>query len=189
MGPSAVHSHQEGAGGNVFTTHVFTFSVPGAQPHWPQAWEANAGFHLFHVLRGARTSAERHHEALTQPPAAPPSPRVSRDRDSPKERMEAEMTGVGLRKACVVPTSFIECRHIVGLQQCSSNGWMGGRESERVDGWMDGWLGLNPENTDLGGKLLGHHDPDHRLIETKGNSPPSWLPQVQAPLGAPPFGD
>ena len=47
---------------------------------------------------------------------------------------------------------------------------------------MDGWLGLNPENTDLGGKLLGHHDPDHRLVETKGNSPPSRLPQVQASL-------
>ena len=48
---------------------------------------------------------------------------------------------------------------------------------------MDGWLGLNSENTDLGGKLLGHQNPDQRLIGANGNSPPSRLPQVQASPG------
>ena len=47
----------------------------------------------------------------------------------------------------------------------------------------DGWLGLNPKNTDLGGKLLGHRDPHHRLIQAHCSSPPSWLPQVQASPG------
>ena len=48
---------------------------------------------------------------------------------------------------------------------------------------MEEWLGLNSENTDLGGKLPCHHDPDQRLIEANGNSPPSRLPQVQASPG------
>lgn len=57
------------------------------------------------------------------------------------------------------------------------------KEGRRVGGWADGWLGLNPKNTDLGGKLLGHHDPHHGLIQAHCNSPPSWLPQVQARPG------
>ena len=128
VGPSAVHSHQEAAGGNVFTTHAFTFGVPEAQPHWPQAWEGNAGFHLFHVVRGARTSAERHREAPTQPPTAPPSPWVSRDRDSPEEGMEARMTEDGAERGLCSP-------HLLHTVQTHS------RSATVFYQWMNGWEG------------------------------------------------
>ena len=85
------------------------------------------------MLRGARTSAERHRKALTQPLAVPPSPWISRDRDSSKERMEAEM-GVGwggAEKGLCSPHLF----HTVQTHSRSSIIFY-----QRMGGWMDGWM-------------------------------------------------